>query len=544
MSVMFEELVKSSPFAIIDLFELHLVTALHGSNEIYRFHNGNNGKFPTTGDIIWKGNSYMAMPIEVDGFEYSGSGTLPRPRVRVANLLSTISAILININEVTPGNDLTGAKFVRIRTLSRFLDAVNFDNNENPYGLPDPDAEAPQEIYYVDRKVAENRDFVEFELAGIFDLQGVRAPKRQCISNICQWQYRSAECGYTGTNYFDENDNPLSTAPATNFPAGTDRLNAGDSLYSTQQIVSSNRWYILSVGQTGDVFIRAKNQQVSLGSVWRTGTSNTGGYRLTMQGDGNLALYTLTGAFVWHTNTGYLGTPSDVRYSLLYFDDGTPDPARSWAPYPILRTQSGDLIRNGYQGHRLAFFHEIMGSAVTYAGQTRTQSYSFTVGTRSITLQFTAQSVALTDHWSGQSYGWVDTTSGSYPTPTVTGNTGLFRRDENFQGSITLSGSNPFRATPFGDMNYVAATFFVAASTNYANRAIIGNDGNFTLINPSSTVIWDAGYTASTEPRVNTDDFNPLDDVCGKRLSSCKARFGENAELPYGSFPGIGTLAS
>jgi lambda family phage minor tail protein L len=39
---------------------------------------------------------------------------------------------------------------------------------------------------------------VEFELAASFDLAGVRAPKRQCIANICQWVYKSAECGYTG----------------------------------------------------------------------------------------------------------------------------------------------------------------------------------------------------------------------------------------------------------------------------------------------------------------------------------------------------------
>ena len=74
MSMMFEELVRSSPFAIIDLYELHLNAALHGTNEIYRFHNGTNGKFNPTGDIIWKGYSYMAMPVEVEGFEYSGSG--------------------------------------------------------------------------------------------------------------------------------------------------------------------------------------------------------------------------------------------------------------------------------------------------------------------------------------------------------------------------------------------------------------------------------------------------------------------------------------
>jgi hypothetical protein len=107
-----------------------------------------------------------------------------------------------------------------------------------------------------------------------------------------------------------------------------------------------------------------------------------------------------------------------------------------------------------------------------------------------------------------------------------------------------LSGSNPFRATPFGDMNYVGATFFVAALSGYGNRAVLQNDGNLVVLNASSTVLWDAGYSSSTEPRVNTDTFDPLDDVCGKRLNSCKVRFGENAELPYGSFPGIGTLVS
>jgi lambda family phage minor tail protein L len=42
----------------------------------------------------------------------------------------------------------------------------------------------------------------------------VRAPKRQCISNICQWKYRSAECGYVGTSYFNENDQSVATLAA------------------------------------------------------------------------------------------------------------------------------------------------------------------------------------------------------------------------------------------------------------------------------------------------------------------------------------------
>ena len=44
----------------------------------------------------------------------------------ISNALGTITAILLNVNQVTTGNDLTGATVTRIRTLARYLDAVNF----------------------------------------------------------------------------------------------------------------------------------------------------------------------------------------------------------------------------------------------------------------------------------------------------------------------------------------------------------------------------------------------------------------------------------
>ena len=39
-------------------------------------------------------------------------------------------------------------------------------------------------------------------------------PKRQLVANICQWAYRSSECSYSGSNYFDINDNSVSTLAA------------------------------------------------------------------------------------------------------------------------------------------------------------------------------------------------------------------------------------------------------------------------------------------------------------------------------------------
>ena len=173
----FSEVQKINPSAIIELFTLQLDNSLHGATTIYRFHSGSN--LNANGEIVWAGNSYLRFPITAEGFAYQ-RGQIPRPKLVVSNALGTISAILLTVNATTAGNDLTGAKFTRIRPMARFLDAVNFPGNSNPLGTPDPTAEFKRQIYTIDRKAAENRNVVEFELAGAIDMAGVRAPKRQC----------------------------------------------------------------------------------------------------------------------------------------------------------------------------------------------------------------------------------------------------------------------------------------------------------------------------------------------------------------------------
>ena len=313
----FSDLQSINPSAIIELFSLQLSTAIHGTNTVYRFHNGSS--LNANGEIVWAGNSYLRFPVQAEGFAFQ-RGQLPRPTLTISNLSSapSISALLLSVNETTPGNDLTGAVVTRIRTLAKFLDAVNFPvtttsttttttiadpadaesvtytvtvvqdsggnnvfaingvqkpvitmkrgstyifnqshssnvghplriksdagglqsttnagtlgtdatvtyqpsypdapsdlryyctvhgnamgntitmNNPstttqetttttpqqvNPFGTPDPTAEFPQEIYYIDRKSGETRDVVSWELAAVFDLAGIRVPKRQC----------------------------------------------------------------------------------------------------------------------------------------------------------------------------------------------------------------------------------------------------------------------------------------------------------------------------------------------------------------------------
>jgi lambda family phage minor tail protein L len=196
----YEELAKLNPSAIIELFELHLDNTLHGSTDVYRFHAGANAAID--GNVVFNGNTYTRIPVKADGFEFTNTGTLPRPTLTISNLDGTMTTLLLLVNATTAGNDLGGAEVRRIRTLKKFLDGES---------TADPNAKFPDERWYVDRKANESRDSVTFELASKFDLAGQKLPKRQIVANVCQWVYRSSECSYTGTDYYDVNGNEVST---------------------------------------------------------------------------------------------------------------------------------------------------------------------------------------------------------------------------------------------------------------------------------------------------------------------------------------------
>ena len=186
-SAVFSDLQSINPSAIIELFTLQLETAIHGSNTLYRFHAGSN--LNANGQIVWDGNSYLRFPIKATGLAFQ-KGQLPRPKIIISNggnqgssvSSLSISAILLDVNETTAGNDLTGATVTRIRTLAKFIDAANFANGQN--ATADPNAEFPKEIYSIDRKASETREFVEFELAAPTDLAGVRIPGRQATRSL------------------------------------------------------------------------------------------------------------------------------------------------------------------------------------------------------------------------------------------------------------------------------------------------------------------------------------------------------------------------
>lgn len=188
-----EDIQKLNPGVIIELFQIDTFPA--GGTEIIYLHNGVN---ELGNSVVFDGNLYTRFPLFAEGFEKSGSGTIPRPTLKVANISGVMGALVKSLN------DLVNSKVTRIRTFARYIDAINFPGGINPEA--DPNQVIDKEIWNIDRKSSENKVFIEFELAAAFDVQGVMLPRRQCIQNICTWKYRSSECTYSGGPVADKFD--------------------------------------------------------------------------------------------------------------------------------------------------------------------------------------------------------------------------------------------------------------------------------------------------------------------------------------------------
>lgn len=192
-----KELSKLTPSTLVELFELD-TTGIDGNRlpvfqQIVRFHN-----FVSEGYLpVYHGSTkYSAIPVQFKNNEVKGDGTtLPRPRLNIGNADGMVSYYM------SQADGLIGAKFQRRRTFARFLSGETWGMaaNANPLGTPDAEAYLSDDIYYIDKVVAENKQYVEFELASILELNKVRIPRRRMFANNCGFEYRnSTGCDYTG----------------------------------------------------------------------------------------------------------------------------------------------------------------------------------------------------------------------------------------------------------------------------------------------------------------------------------------------------------
>jgi len=180
------------PSAIIELFQLHLTASVNGADLVYYYHAGTN---ELSQNLVFSGITYSAVPIQVEGFEVTTKGTLPRPKMKIANADGSISQLLNFYNPLQ-------AEVRRIRTCKKFLDAVNFEGGVNATADPTAIFNGGYESWYIDRIANENLEVVEFELIGKLDLTNLRLPSRQVVEH-CPWIYKGSECGYKPGKMFN-----------------------------------------------------------------------------------------------------------------------------------------------------------------------------------------------------------------------------------------------------------------------------------------------------------------------------------------------------
>ncbi|MBA8881733.1 phage minor tail protein L [Phyllobacterium myrsinacearum] len=191
----------SAPGEYVELFRLD--TSSIGGQVLYFCQSAFETKGPTFGGVY-----YTPVDVEFEGMETNVGGSLPRPKVRVANMNGVFQSI---INQY---GDLLGCQIQRVRTFAQYLD----DGAE-----ADPTQYRGPDTFKIERKLSENPVYVEWELSANIDQEGKQLPGRQCIRDTCLWRYRQfnpatgnfdyskAQCLYTGSNYFDRNGNPVAT---------------------------------------------------------------------------------------------------------------------------------------------------------------------------------------------------------------------------------------------------------------------------------------------------------------------------------------------
>jgi lambda family phage minor tail protein L len=184
------------PKAVVEFLTVEGTTRIPGL-PTYRFC-GTVNEFG--GDVVWQGNTYIRWSYDAQGWDKTGTGTIPRPSITLANPEGIISGLCMAYD------DLAGAVVTRKRTLVQYLDAANFvDGNAHASNT----SHFPDEQFIIDRKSGEDFSTVSFELTSPWDLPGVMLPGRIALARTCLFEYRGTDgCGYTGNAYFDVNDNP------------------------------------------------------------------------------------------------------------------------------------------------------------------------------------------------------------------------------------------------------------------------------------------------------------------------------------------------
>jgi phage-related protein len=203
---------KLEPGNTVRLFEVD--GTAFGVGEVLRFHNhniphteaeisaagGDESKLPAK-SIWWQGVEYSAWPCQIDGLEKSTTGSGATPKLTVANLDGSITALCLAYDDL-----LKATVTIHDTWRSIWMRAISLrqrcrSHSGNIAGL----------VYR--REKYRNIRGYRVSVNQPDGPAGGNDPDPQ-LHSLCSWcirgKYRSGDgCDYAGTNYFDKNNNPV-----------------------------------------------------------------------------------------------------------------------------------------------------------------------------------------------------------------------------------------------------------------------------------------------------------------------------------------------
>lgn len=515
-SLVLAELYKYNPSALIELYEVDLTPLQEYytskgapiATTKYRFHNGVNQNLS---NIVWDSQSYEYRAIQIDGVQASSGGEVPRPTLSIGNLdLRFTQLCRSNAN-------LIGTKVTRIRTFVKFLDSSNFPttnlllNTENFslwstlgfISVTNNAIIAPNGTLTAD-KIYESANTSPDQPHAIYrTITGVPDNTKICFSVYL----KAAERQYATVLIQDKNTTATLNGKTFDLLNGTVSSLTRNSVLNSGITPVGNGWYrcwVVANSATGTSAVTTR--------VYTDSDNNPNG--LVYAGTLN------SGVYVWGAQAEYITNPTNTPS--VYVPVGTvagnptADPNAKFPDDVYTIDRMAEEIP-GQITFELAPAWDVEGVMLprrqivanvcpwTYKKDACTWAVN---GVVSGTVTGTAVAGTLT-------YTGVTTTSNG-------SGTGARLNISRSGGVYTVTG---VYTTGTG---YAASEVLTVLGTSLGGT--ITNNLTFTL-----TAVTGAKYYDANDLIVST----AAQDSCGKRLNSCRLRFGTRV-LPFGGFPSAG----
>ena len=350
------------------------------------------------------------------------------------------------------------------------------DNGANP----DASEEFPEDVYYIERKTSETSLSISWQLASKIDLEGLQIPRRIITQNYCVWKYRGAECGYSGPPVANDRDGPLTgdgSAASANY---IQALKA----FSAAQSAARNAEYVFNLAE-GQVASSCDTSTLPISETYSKLTGPDYSFAIVVDSQPLFGVVASGTVDIASASADYRATRS-VRGSFENFVDASGLGVGN-SIGPLREINQSEMVK-GQLKNVASFYSE--SAPVSFAFPEPSGSDQIGIVNGNIVPLVT----------SGPGY-YV----GSQRKSRLTGIFAVGRIDKD--GTVCESSIELLEAAEEGLTEANGQLEAAESSLAAATAALPNNSALF------------------------------QQDICGKRLNSCKLRFGAR-ELPFGAFPG------